>query len=406
MSTLPLSNIGWRLESIGQTSGWDWRMDTPSHLMYDWSEGWAKPTGALSFSNYLQPEKAGNLQLSAFNLAKRYQIDRAEARNLQAEQFGRESDVFNVRMAEQAKASGTFFERLGQLDTRLQDIASGFPTAASKVSTVREYSQYSQRAMQNTARYLQELETLKTPEAPTVGFGFRDPLTGKELNLNAQFEDVYSGDFDPKAVAAEQVRSEFKTLKDQYYQEARAFYDEFYGDPSDYNIGEKFRNRKDWSARLDVAKDKDRRSTLFAEAAALAQMGGFEETFSVTEPGKFGKTYTYDPANMFWGADVNKTLKDMISKATDRLEIDRLLDKESVQAEFERRKATASSQYTLYKNQQARIAQQAEYLEEEKQRARQELQRQKAEYSQTLSSFGPDSPDAGAKITFTDTRPQ
>ena len=109
---------------------------------------------------------------------------------------------------------------------------------------------------------------------------------------------------------------------------------------------------------------------------------------------------------MFYGQDANAILEDYISKTAERLEISRMGDVGALQEEFNRRQQNAQAQYQMYLNQQARNQQQAQQVEAEKQRTRSELERQKAEYAQSLGEFGSGSANRGDGIEFTDTRPQ
>ena len=109
---------------------------------------------------------------------------------------------------------------------------------------------------------------------------------------------------------------------------------------------------------------------------------------------------------LFFEADHNKLLEDMISNTTERLDIARLSERGDVEKEFNRRKDAAISQRSLADSQLRRNQDQAQSVAEEKQRVRQLMEQQRVEYAQTLSSFGSAPESKGDSVTFGDTRPQ
>lgn len=393
-------------------------LDTTATLKQRLEHSGVTNPSAQSFLGSLYPELGGMHQLSAFNLAKRYQVDRAMSRNEQAEKFAQASEAYQMQALKQQSAASEYAERLGQIQDRLGVIRTQGATSASQASSQREYSQLAKRAMEGTRRYLAELEAFRAPAAPAIDFTFTDPLTGKKVGVDTSFEDIYSGDFDPAKVAREQVMGEFKSLSEQKYQEALDWAYSEWGRPEDYsdimpsfaNLGMtneaqveaikafKAQRAKSFAAQ-DIARD-------YAEAATIAQMGGYTEDIQVKNPfaGRFGE-FSYDPSAAFYQQDINAILEDMTSKATERLEIDRLMDKEAVQGEFERRKALAQSQFRMFESQQQRIQAEQQRIEEEKQRTRQQLTAQQSEYSQAMSSFGSVDSGQNGGIQFTDARP-
>lgn len=373
------------------------------------------PTGFL-YEKYFAPEVSGTLDLAGFNAAKAYELQRLEERNLQADKFAKQSEAFSVQMAQQAQASGTFFERVGQLDERLASIKAGMPTAASKVSSIREYSQLSKRIMENTSRYLSELERFKAPSAPEIDFTFKNPITGESLELGTQFSDVFSDDYSASAAAREMIVSDFQRISQEQTQAALEAMQSFWGTPEDYgdnpfaNIPEENLSpaQRAYLEQREMAFQASDIAQQYGEAAALAQLGGYTDWVDIQHMGWSGGTASgsLDPITMFYGQDANAVLEDYIAKTAERLEISRLGDVTALQEEFTRRQQNAQAQYQMYQNQQARNQQQAQRVEAEKQRTRQELERQKAEYAQSLGAFGAGSVNQGDGIEFTDTRPQ
>ena len=377
------------------------------------------PEDYFYYGKYLAPEVPGTLDLAGFNTAKAYELQRLEERNLQAEKFAEQSQAFNVQMAQQAQASGTFFERLGQLDERLSSIKAGLPTAASQVSSIRQYSQLSKRAMENTSRYLAELERFKAPEAPAIDFTFKNPITGESLELGTQFSDVFSDDYSASSAAREMILGDFRRISQEQTQSALEAMQSYWGKAEDYGgtvegYREKLKDpyltgaQKNYYQQALKATEAPDIAAQYGEAAALAQLGGYTDWISGTHVGTSGGSgsFSIDPITMFYGQDANAILEDYISKTAERLEISRMGDVGALQEEFNRRQQNAQAQYQMYLNQQARNQQQAQQVEAEKQRTRAELERQKAEYAQSLGEFGSGSANRGDGIEFTDTRPQ
>lgn len=373
------------------------------------------PADYFYYGKYLAPEVSGTLDVAGFNASKKYELQRLEELNLQAEKFAEESQAFNVQMAQQSQASGTFFERLGQLDERLSSIKAGLPTAASQVSSIRQYSQLSKRAMENTSRYLAELERFKAPEAPGIDFTFKNPITGESLELGTQFSDVFSDDYSASGAAREMILGDFRRISQEKEKEALKAMERYWGKAEDYDlIGKNFPRKNLTPTQMNYIKQYNQASRApdiaaqYGEAAALAQLGGYTDWISGTHYSSSGSAsnFSIDPITMFYGQDSNAILEDYISKTADRLEIARMGEISNLQEEFNRRQQNAQAQYQMYLNQQARNQQQAQQVEAEKQRTRAELERQKAEYAQSLGEFGSGSANRGDGIEFTDTRPQ
>ena len=374
---------------------------------------------AITFSNTLASEIPGTLDLAALNLGKTYQLQRAIERNEMSEGFAADSEAYQIQALKQQQLSADFSERLGQMNDRLSVIKGQANQAASKASSQREYSMLAKKAMEGSRRYLQELEAFSAPEAPNIDFTFADPITGERLDVNTEFEDIYTDDFNVADKAREKVMKDFTTLRDRYYDESlAAMYDE-YGRPEDYAAGGSMEFGGDFatgSAQVEAAKayriqrEKSfgaaEMATNYAEAAALAEMGGFTD-YTVNPRSMHARdATTFDAATMFYKQDINKVLDNMVGVATERLEIDRITDRETTEAEFKRRKQLAQSQFGLYEGQKRRNAAEAERIEAERQRMRQSVAQQEADYQQTMSSFGGSPDSKGQGIQFTDTRPQ
>ena len=386
------------------------------------------------FSQYVAPEIAGTLDMAGFNAAKGYDLQRMGDRNELAEKFSKDSEVYNLQLMQQAQASETFNERLGQIDARLSGIKAGSYGSASKATSKRQYAQLSQQAMQGTSRYLAELERFKAPQAADVDFTFADPITGKKMDIGTKFEDVYEEGIAPGDAARSMVMTDFTRIRDEKADEFRTAREEQYGrledyytpgeiyDPRNYryvNTDDEYseylssqaeqskrlgwRNRDSLAAlsrQFDEARVLEQDSTDFAEAAALAQMGGYTESFKGGTAG-----HEYDPISLFYQQDVNAVLEDMVGKTTERLDIARLTERGDVQKEFERRQQAAVQERTLFDSQLQRNQQQAERIEQEKQATRMRMEQQKREYAESMSSFSV-SPTEGTGITFNETRPQ
>ncbi len=387
------------------------------------------------FRNYVAGEIPGTLDMAGFNAAKGYDLQRLGERNELAQKFGKESDVYNMQLMQQAQASETFMNRLGQIDTRLGDIKAGSYGSASKATSKRQYAQLSQQAMQGTARYLAELERFQAPKATDIDFTFADPITGKKLDIGTAFDDVYADGLAPGDAARSMVMTDFARIRDEKASEARSAIQDQYGAASDYytpgeifdhnnnrmvNTDEEYQqyitayadqaNRLGWrnkeamsglSSQFDEVMRLEGTVTDYSEAAALAQMGGFTDSFE-------GGTarHQYDPISLFYQQDVNAVLDDMVGKTTERLDIARLTERADVQKEFERRQQSAIQERDLFNSQLQRNQQQAERIEAEKQSTRMRMEQQKREYAESMSSFGASPVDGGTGITFNDTRPQ
>lgn len=386
------------------------------------------------FDRYVSQEIPGTLDMAGFNAAKGYDLQRMGDRNELAQKFGKESEAYNLQLMQQAQASETFNERLNQIDTRLGEIKSGSFGSASKATSKRQYAQLSQQAMQGTSRYLAELERFKAPQAADVDFTFADPITGKKLDIGTKFEDVYAEGIAPGDAARSMVMTDFAQIRDGIANEARTAMVGQYGATSDYytpgeiydynnnravNTDEEYQayslayadqaKRQGWSnaevlgsiaAQFGESMKIEDTVTDYSEAAALAQMGGYTDTFE-------GGTarHRYDPISLFYQQDVNSVLEDMVGKTTERLDIARLTERGDVQKEFERRQQSAIQERTLFDSQLQRNQQQAERIEQEKQATRMRMEQQKREYAESMSSFSA-GPIEGTGITFSETRPQ
>ena len=396
-------------------------------------------TYSKQFDRYVSGEIAGTLDMAGFNAAKGYDLQRMGERNELAQKFGKESEVYNLQLMQQAQASETFNNRLSQIDARLSEIKEGSFGSASKATSKRQYAQLSQQAMQGTARYLAELERFKAPQAADVDFTFADPITGKKLDIGTAFEDVYAEGTAPGDAARSMVMADFARIRDEKADEARSALTEQFGAAEDYwkdlgissiqsnedylnylnkqitpqqqalyeqtrnnplaNMGSVARNvklREQFLASMAIEDTV----TDYSEAAALAQMGGYTDTFE-------GGTarHRYDPVSLFYQQDINSVLEDMVGKTTERLDIARLTERADVQKEFERRQQAAIQERTLFESQLQRNQQQAERIEQEKQATRMRMEQQKREYAESMSSFST-GPSQGTGITFSETRPQ
>ena len=376
--------------------------------------------------------------MAGFNAAKGYELQRMGDRNELAQKFGKDSEVYNLQLMQQAQASETFMNRLGQIDTRLGAIKDGSYGSASKATSKRQYAQLSQQAMQGTARYLAELERFQAPKATDIDFTFADPITGKKLDIGTAFEDVYADGLAPGDAARSMVMTDFGRIRDEKANEARAALKEEYGASEDYWKGTDIQSSEEYLESLNrriTSQDQSRYDRLkntssgfkntraardialrdqfsevmrlegtvtdYSEAAALAQMGGYTDNFE-------GGTarHQYDPISLFYQQDVNAVLDDMIGKTTERLDIARLTERADVQKEFERRQQAAMQERDLFASQLQRNQQQAERIESEKQATRMRMEQQKREYAESMSSFSTGPSDGGSGITFNDTRPQ
>lgn len=387
------------------------------------------------FRQYVEKEIPGTLDMAGFNAAKGYELQRMGDRNELAQKFGKDSEVYNLQLMQQAQASETFMNRLGQIDTRLGEIKDGSYGSASKATSKRQYAQLSQQAMQGTARYLAELERFQAPKATDIDFTFADPITGKKLDIGTAFEDVYADGIAPGDAARSMVMTDFGRIRDEKANEARAAIKEQYGAPEDYytpgeiydynnsrrvNTDQEYQqyisayadqaNRLGWrnkeamaglSSQFSEVMRLEGTVTDYSEAAALAQMGGYTDNFE-------GGTarHQYDPISLFYQQDVNAVLDDMVGKTTERLDIARLTERADVQKEFERRQQAAMQERDLFASQLQRNQQQAERIESEKQATRMRMEQQKREYAESMSSFSTGPSDGGSGITFNDTRPQ
>lgn len=398
-------------------------------------------TYSKQFENYVSGEISGTLDMAGFNAAKGYELQRMGDRNELAEKFGKDSEIYNMQLMQQAQASETFMNRLGQIDARLGEIKTGSYGSASQATSKRQYAQLSQQAMQGTARYLAELERFQAPQSADIDFTFADPITGKKLDIGTAFEDVYAEGTAPGDAARSMVMADFARIRDEKANEARSALTEQFGAAEDYwkdlegfgvqsnedyleylqrgisSTSEALYNRmtpdqrrssnQPWARNL-LLRDQFMASmaiedtvTDYSEAAALAQMGGYTDSFE-------GGTarFQYDPISLFYQQDVNSVLDDMVGKTTERLDIARMTERADVEKEFNRRQEAAVRERSLFDSQLQRNQEHAERIEAEKQATRMRMEQQKREYAESMSSFSTGPVDGGSGITFNETRPQ
>lgn len=379
-------------------------------------------------------ELQGIYDLAPLQGGKKFMAKSMQERNEQAQRFGIESDAYNINMLEQAKAGDTFNSRMEQANTRLGSIRSGMGGSASKASSAREYSGLAKNAMEATNRYLTELERFKAPEQQEIDFRFADPITGEKLAIDTSFEDVYSDRFDPADRAREDVLGTFESTTNRYRDELVQNMSDTYGNYDDYTVYDRYSGRdvhlgsregKNVMADYETAGGGDpvrdayfaqfnefstarQYSDQTAEAMAMAEMTGYDSTMTYGNKYGQGTDQTTDMSQslLFFEADHNKLLEDMISNTTERLDIARLSERGDVEKEFNRRKDAAISQRSLADSQLRRNQDQAQSVAEEKQRVRQLMEQQRVEYAQTLSSFGSAPESKGDSVTFGDIRPQ
>ena len=379
-------------------------------------------------------ELQGIYDLAPLQGGKQFMAKSMQERNEQAERFGVESDTYNLNMLEQAKAGDTFNSRMEQANLRLGSIRSGMGGSASKASSAREYSGLAKNAMESTSRYLTELERFKAPEQQEIDFRFADPITGEKLAIDTSFEDVYSDRFDPADRAREDVLGTFESTTNRYRDELVQNMSDTYGNYEDYTVYNRqtgkdvhldssegkfvmaaYENagggdpvRDAYFAQFNEFSTARQYSDQTAEAMAMAEMTGYDST--MTYGNKYGQgtdsTTDMSQSLLFFEADHNKLLDDMIANTTERLDIARLSERGDVEKEFNRRKNAAISQRSLADSQLRRNQDQAQSVAEEKQRVRQLMEQQRVEYAQTLSSFGSAPESKGDSVTFGDTRPQ
>ena len=381
-------------------------------------------------------ELQGHMELAPLLGGKKFMRGALASRNEQAEQFGKQSDSFNIEMLKQAQAAETFSAGYDRASTRLGTLRSGMSQSASSASSAREYSGIAQNTMQATGRYLSELEKFQAPTQQDLSFTFKDPITGQDLMIDSKFEDVYK-DQDPKERARTAVYDTFAKSTDMYREQLQSnildeygnFDDWMYGgkhlsdlsihrrrelarDRLDYSTYEKkvIREGSDYIARYNEMERAINNTDQTAEAMAMAEMTDYGGTMSYTNKhgGDGWMTTDMSQSLLFFNADHNKLLDDMFKNTTERMEIARLDDRTAVETEFNRRKDAALSQRALSDSQLRRNQAQAQGIAEEKQRVRQLMEEQRIEYAQTLSSFGssPVNESGGDSVTFGDIRPQ
>ena len=400
----------------------------------------------------LKDEIPGILDLSAFRASKKFTVDAMQERNTLAEKYTSDTKAFNESLLEQGMAQEKFASRLLEQSERLSEIREGMPSAASAASSTRLYGELAQARMQNTARYLKELEAYKAPESPEIDFSFRNPITGQKMNIDDRFEDIYVEEEPVSAVARRSILEGFASRRDAIMEEFLEDSARIYGRSSDYmeanpdgtygirrrntieeamkdqygpsnsfmpgylDLGLRFRQEAEPvspQSMQEVAETAyynnflnalqlEQRAESFAEAQALADMADFTE-FTVNPTGR--NETTFDAVTAFYEQDANKILEDMIEKTTDRLEISRLGKREDFMNEFNRRRERAVSQQDAFNRQQKENRERAEEMAKEKARVQQLFESQKREYESTMSSFGYTPDQIAGGITFDDTRP-
>lgn len=385
------------------------------------------------FERFFQPEIAGTLDMAGFNASKKYELQRMGDRNELAQKFTKDSEIYNLELMQQAQASETFYNRLGQIDTRLGGIKADAFGSASKATSKRQFAQLSQQAMQGTSRYLAELERFKSPETAAIDFTFADPITGEALSIDTKFEDVYFEDTNPSDRARSMVMEDYTRIRDEKADEARTALVDEYGNAEDYwkDQGLTYRStsgnsnavasneeyltylnqeksrgfygsyNEQMSQQFNAAMSIDDVVTDYSEAAALAEMGQYTDRIS----GGSIRDQSFDPISLFYQQDVNSVLDDMIGKTTERMEIAGLTERGDVQQEFSRRQEAARQERALFDSQIQRNQQQAVRIEQEKQDTRIRMEQQKRDYAETMSSFAAPARE-GSGITFKDNRPQ
>ena len=391
------------------------------------------------YAQGIAPERKGMGELAALYGSSRISADKAKETNQLAIDYAKQTDAFNLQLAEQGRASEAYARAMDQANTRLMNIKAGSPLATSKASTERQFAQLSQQRIQNTNRYLQELGRFSTPQGADIDFTFRDPITGKELSVDTEFGDVYGEDYNPNKIAKQMVQEDFARRRAAISESIRTGLMEEYGNLEDYDINQaqlgSARQRLQtghgssadrayvqYAENFDTLKTNLDRVEDYAEAKAIAEMGGFEGTDVSKQTLDQWKNYHYhgaelnrltamgygtiDSAASFYQQDINAILDDMTSATVDRLEIDRVSRREDAQKEFERSRERALSQRGLFESQLIRNQEQEQYIAEEKRRVQQLLEDQKRELAQGLSSFGDTTSSSSDQITFTDTRPE
>jgi hypothetical protein len=404
---------------------------------------WAASPAAQFANKYygLEKEIPGILDLASLRGSQKLSVGAMQERNELAEKYSRDTSEFNLQLLEQGKAQESFASRLLEQNERLAGIREGITSSASAASSTRIYSGLAQSQMQNTARYLKELEAYKAPSVPEIDFSFRDPITGKKLEIDTQFEDVYEEGDLPENIARQLVLDRFKKksekIKDQFLKESGSSYgsvENYYtneikayadqtGMSLDMAVNELYnmkgsskyggseswfnanatdadRAKQDYFEQFQRAKRMESVAENFSEAQALADIAGFTD-FTVGKK----QNVKFDAVAAFYEQDINKVLEDMISGTTDRLTIARLGQREDFMREFNRRRERAMDQQEAFNRQQRENRDRAESMAQEKRRVQSLFESQKREYETTMSSFGYTPEAIAGGITFDDTRP-
>lgn len=375
-------------------------------------------------------EYSGLRDLATMYTGRRYLADASETSNTQLEQFLADSDKFRAEVDAFSIASSEESTKFTEMQTQMDALKNAIPGAASKSSSLGAYSQAAKKQMEQTNSMIQRLKGAKAPQAQEIVTTFKDPITGRDLDFSAEFDesDILSDDF--ASTVRNMVTKDFNTLTADIKSELATGIKDAYG-------GFGIEDMNEWGAVLnqyssyltnpdyqgspmevadsgytyaqlgqaDQARQIYGRLDEFAESRALAEMSGTTEGYTKSRIEGRGYANVFSTGSQaFLDADRNAILEGMIGDTTTRLTEQKYKDMDAVRAEFDRRKSVAQSLSSDMSRRNELNKLRAEQLSESERQYTQMLAQQQQEYAQTMGQYGASLTDSGG-ITFTDTRP-
>lgn len=413
--------------AVGGGSNDPWN---PSTSVYDVA---SPQRGMKHFSNVesvFTREYSGLRDLATMYTGRRYLANASETSNAQLEQFLADSDKFRAEVDAFTIASSEEATKFAEMQTQMDALKNAIPGSASKSSSLGAYSQAAKKQMQQTNAMIQRLKGAKAPQTQELTTTFKDPITGRDLDFSAEFDqsDILGKDFG--STVRNMVTKDFQTLTADIKSELAAGIKDAYGGFGLDDMAEWGAVLDQYSHRLDdpaynhsylevgdsgytyaqLQQASDARSIYgrldeFAESRALAEMSGTTEGYTMYRQEGGGMAGVYSTGSQaFLDADRNAILEGMISDTTTRLTEQKYKDIDAVRAEFDRRKTMAQSLSADMSRRNELNKLRAEQLSESERQYTQMLAQQQQEYAQTMGQYGASLTDSGG-ITFTDTRP-
>ncbi len=389
--------------------------------------------------------KEAYYDIGALQGSKMMQVGRDAGFNARLSAIADESAAYHTDVDNLLSGLEQQGEKFLQGQTQLEGLKAQARGSGGSASSVGAYSQLAKSEMQNTNRLLQNINALKAPAVQEVDLFFTDPVTGKSMSINDEFDpDMASADniadsvrttLEKKYTARtdeifSQLSADNAKMSGFTYEELRENRDEFTAMAESLAWQEEYMFRgihnEDQLAQHDSQYDnrlfgdsgythrqvKDIREGLnnlnsaeqFASSRSMAELVGLQEGFSTHHQWNPHQKNYLTGSQIYMDLDTGKAMDALVNRTVDRFEIQNIRDVSALENEFNARKETARRVSTeqMRRNDLNKMRTQA--LTDEKAKYTKMLQEQQKEYASTISSFGA-SDSKGSTITFTDTRP-